>query len=204
MNTSWGRMTPSRRRAAKAASCAAILCSLLLVASAASANNPPTSSAARSAFGQLLHQRFGDVQGYWACPSASSVVGAKIDCLAEVRSSKTWHQTSALASLTDGHVVISHVVDTAWLRHWWPYSRHFILRSNEPQVPGLVSVNSPVYDWGFLAECAEGVNGRVKRCNAYDGDSGGLVRLFRFTCSRRAGLVTCTNALGDSMRYRRA
>lgn len=90
----------------------------------------------------------------------------------------------------------------SWVRHWWPYSRHFILRSHE-QVPGVVSVNSPAYDWGWLATCAREVRpGRTSRCNAYDGNSTGLSRFYTFTCARHGHVVTCKNRLGDAMRYR--
>ena len=95
--------------------------------------------------------------------------------------------------------MISQIVDTPWVRHWWPFSRHFILRSDESQVPGEISVNSPAYDWGFLAECAGNL---PFRCDAYDGNGTGLFRFFLFTCSGSRDLVTCTNRLGDSMRYR--
>jgi hypothetical protein len=69
-------------------------------------------------------------------------------------------------------------------------------------VPGVVSVNSPAYDWGWLAICAGGLKGRSGRCGAVDGYNGpGLGRFFTFTCSGR-GVVTCVNGLGDAMRYR--
>jgi len=186
----------------KATVLALTLALTLAVVPDASANHAPTSAAASAAFGRLLRQRFGDIRGFWTCPSAAQVIGARIDCLAEGHAGQSWHQTSALAGLRGGHVVISHIVDTAWVRHWWPYSRHFILRSNEPQVPGVISVNSPAYDWGFLAECAEAASVHPSGCDAYDGNGTGLFRFFLFTCSRSRDLVTCTNRLGDSMRYR--
>jgi hypothetical protein len=101
-------------------------------------------------------------------------------------------------------VVISQVVGTAWVRHWSPYARHFIRRSDERQVPGVISVNSPAYDWGFLlTDCDTAFRpGRTSRCDAYDGNGGGLFHFFMFTCSESGDLVTCTNALGDSVRYR--
>lgn len=62
---------------------------------------------------------------------------------------------------------IYRVSAVTWTRQWSPYSRHFILRSGEPQVPGVVSVNSPAYDWGWIAggtkTVKEGQNLRVER-----------------------------------------
>jgi hypothetical protein len=202
VNTSTLRASLNRGHAAKAIALATTICLLLIVVSTASASGPPPTTSATKAFGQLLHRRFGVVNGFWNCPSTSSVVGAKIACLAEVRSGNLWHQVSALAGEANGHVVLSQVADTAWRRTWTPYSRHFIIRSNEPQVPGLLSVNSPTYDWGFLAECAEGVRTGVRDCSAYDGNGSGLAPLFRFACSRHVTVVICANVLGDAMRYR--
>ena len=125
-------------------------------------------------------------------------------CLGEVRSGRTWHQLGTVAKWSGSTVVFSRFSGTKWARHWWPYSRHFILRSNESQVPGVVSVNSPAYDWGFLAQCAAGVEkDHTGSCQAYDGDANGWLRFYRFSCSRPTGLVTCSNSLGDVMRYRR-
>lgn len=160
----------------------------------------PSPLLATKAFGQLLERRFGSARGFWACAAAQIVVSDQIDCLAEVLVNKTWHQTSALAALRNGQVVLSQVRDTKWARHWLPYSRRFILRSDEPQVEGVISVNGPAFDWGFLALCAE--RGTPRRCVDHAGNSSGLLELFAFRCSGAAVLVTCTNALGDSMRYR--
>jgi hypothetical protein len=140
------------------------------------AGHAPTSAAASAALGRLLHQRYGDVHGFWACPMAGDTIGARTSCLAEVRTGQRWHLTSALAGFRGGNVVFSQIADTAWVRHWWPYSRHFILRSREPQVPGEISVNSPAYDWGFLAECAGGGSAHSVHCDAYDGTAPASLR----------------------------
>lgn len=107
------------------------------------------------------------------------------------------HGAISLETLTDGAAV-------TWVRQWSPYSRHFILRSDEPQVPGVISVNSPAYDWGWLARCVTVVKAaRTVSCDAYDGDNSGLTRFYSFACAKHAGVVTCTNKLGDAMRWRR-
>lgn len=105
--------------------------------------------------------------------------------------------------MRNGHVVFSHLSGYTWTRHWWPYSRHFILRSQEPQVPGVVSVNSNAYDWGWLAMGAGGLkDGQTRRVDAFDGYASGFLRFFIFTCSRHGSVITCRNALGDAMRYK--
>ena len=71
-------------------------------------------------------------------------------------------------------------------------------------MPGDVSVNSPAYDWGWLALGAERLKaGQSRRVGAYDGFVGkGVSRFYTFSCARDGGLITCRKALGDAMRYR--
>jgi hypothetical protein len=167
----------------------------------ASRRTAPLPAAATAAFGRWLHARYGDMHGYWTCPRAQTV-NSRIDCLAEVQAGPMWRQTSASARVRGGRIVFSSVSDSAWLRHWWPYSRRFIIRSHE-DVPGLISVNSPAYDWGWIAQGAYGTKpGHPLRVDGYDGNGAGLFRFFAFTCTAHDGLITCANALGDAMRYR--
>lgn len=161
----------------------------------------PSPPAARAAFGRLLHHLYGSIHGYWTCPPPAS--NGRLDCLAEVHAGRRWHQVSASASRSNGVIWMNRVSAARWTRDWSPFSRHYILRSNEPQVPGVVSVNSPAYDWGWLASGARGVKaGSTRKIDGLDGDDSGLTRFFIFTCSRRGGLITCRNSLGDAMRYR--
>lgn len=170
----------------------------------ATATPAPSPAAATAAFGRLLHQLYGEMHGYWTCPPPA-ILG-RIDCLAEVRAGREWHQLAMSARRRTGEIVLTTSPDGAahsWARRWTPYSRHFILRSNEPQVPGVVSVNSPAYDWGWLAGLAHGLKaGQTRRLSALDGDASGLERFFVFTCTARGTMITCRNALGDGMRYR--
>lgn len=107
------------------------------------------------------------------------------------------------AHIRHGVIVFMTLTNAAahsWVRHWWPYSRRFIRRSG---MPGVASVNSSAYDWGWLAACAHRVRpDGTSKCGAYDGNSAGLSRFYTFTCTSHAHLVTCTNRLGDAMRYR--
>jgi len=174
---------------------------LLSPIASASPVRAPTPAAATAAFEHWLHERYGSITGYWTCPRAQIITG-RIDCLAEVRAGRTWHQTSASERLLGGRITFSHVDDVAWIRHWWPYSRRFIIRSHE-DVPGVIAVNSPAYDWGFLAQEIHGLApGHTIRADAYDGYGAGWFRFYLFTCAARTELITCTNKLGDVMRYR--
>jgi hypothetical protein len=183
----------------------AVLCAVAAPAAVASPAGAPSPAAATAAFGRLLHHRYGaGIRGYWTCPAAQRGVGGRshLGCLGEIHIGRRWHQVSTDAALSRNRVVFGHLAARTWTRHWWPYSRHFILRSHEPQVPGVVSVNSNAYDWGWLA-MAQGLKaGHTGRVDALDGDSAGLARFFSFRCSRPRSLITCRNAIGDVMRYR--
>ncbi len=178
---------------------------LLPATAAGSVSSAPkglTPQAATAAFGHLLRQFYGSVHGYWTCPARASFNG-NVDCMGEVEAGGEWHMVSARAYRYHGIVDFHLPRAVTWTRRWSPYSRHFILRSREPQAPGVVSANSPAYDWGWLALRADDLkDGQRVAADAYDGNAAGFERFYRFTCVRRGGLITCRNALGDAMRYR--
>jgi len=181
-----------------------IVCALSAPGASAAPATAPSPSKATAALGRYLHQLYGGIQGSWTCPGPA--ISGRVDCLAEVHTGKEWHQLSPSARIRAGVIVftaLTNIAAVTWVRHWWPYSRHFILRSHE-SVPGVVSVNSPAYDWGWLASGASGLkDGQTRRLGAVDGYVGkGASRFFTFRCSRKGGLITCRNALGDAMRYR--
>lgn len=178
-----------------------VVSAVLAETASASPARAPSPAAATAAFGRLLHQLYGEVHGYWTCPPP--VINGRLDCLAEAHIGRRWHQVSASTSRSNGVIWVNRVSAETWTRHWWPYSRHFILRSNEPQVPGVVSVNGPAYDWGWLARGARTLkDGDTHQVDGLDGNDTGLTHFFIFTCSRSGSLITCRNALGDAMRYR--
>ena len=190
-------------RAVATAACVLVL-TVVLVASEASAAPPraPSPAAAKAAFGHFLHQLYGGVHGYWTCPRQDFRRRGD-DCLGEVHAGRQWHQVGAEATNDQGEVAFGRVFAWTWTRHWWPYSRHFILRSREPQVPGVVSVNSNAFDWGFLAQGLVHLKdgGHTTRFG-YDGGQAGWSRFYVFHCSRTSRLITCRNSLDDAMRYR--
>jgi hypothetical protein len=167
-----------------------------------SAARAPAPAAATAAFGRLLHARFGPVKGFWTCPRRQTI-DARIDCLGEVHVGREWHQTSASARRRGDRVTFFRVHDAVWVRHWWPFSHWFIARSHE-DVPGVVSVNSPAYDWGFLVTEVRGLHpGQHARADAYDGYGADWWTFYLFSCTAQNGTIVCVNELGDAMRYRR-
>ncbi len=164
----------------------------------------PSPAAATAALGRLLHQLYGGFHGYWTCPGPA--VDGRIDCIAEVHEGRLWHQVTVSARWRNGVVVFFTTTNRpaqSWVRHWSPYSRHYIVRSHE-SAPGVLAVNSPAYDWGWLAGLAQRLkDGETRQLGSVDGYTGpGFGRFFTFICSRQSALITCRNALGDAMRYR--
>jgi hypothetical protein len=169
----------------------------------AAVDRPPSPAAATRAFNGWLHDRYGNVQGYWTCPRGQTY-GNEVACLSEARVGKTWHMTSANARLSGTRVVFSKPYDTTWVRHWSPYSDRYLKRGGGFTVPGRISVNGPAFDWAWIAL---GAHETWKRHRSFhlqglDGPWTGLERFFDFTCSVRQNLVSCHNVFGDAMRYR--
>ena len=172
-----------------------------LLLSGAVAAGPPSPATATRAFGHWIEKRYAGARGYWTCP-AGQVFGRDADCWAEIRVGRRRHLVTATASVSGGRVVFSRAHDQTWVRRWSKYSRRPIAGFG---TPGEASVNSPAFDWAFLAAGAYGKwkDGRRSfRVNSHDGDGTGLGKFFIFGCAARGDLVTCRNAFGDAMRYR--
>jgi len=163
---------------------------------------PPNPAAATQAFGRWLHERYGQVQGYWICPLGQTF-GQKIFCQAEVRVGQTWHLTLATATLSGRRVVFPQNSDQSWVRGWSPNSHRFLGRGGGFDVPGLMSVNGPAYDWAWLALGAHAnwKRHRTFHLDGYDGMGKGLMRFYDFACSVRQNTISCRNAFGDAMKY---
>lgn len=191
----------------RAIAASVVVWALASSAASASPTSAPSPTAATAALGRLLHQLYGEVDGYWTCPAAARI-DERIDCLAEIHRARDWHEVALSARFRNGVLVFTTLAKDAaqtWVRHWSPYSRHFIVRFHEP-APGVASVNSSssFYDWGWIARGADGLKpGQIRRVGANDsGPVTGFERFDVFSCARQGGLITCRNALGDAMRYR--
>ena len=172
--------------------------------SAAAVKRPPSPAAAQHAFGRWLHARYRSITGYWTCPRAQ-IAGDTAGCLAEVRVVGIRHLVFAAARMRNGRIAFVHS-ETRWVRRWSAYSRT-LLRGGNRDLAGEASVNSPAFDWWWLAAGALGPWQRHLRSfvvSAFDGDSRGFGRFYNFSCRVGGRVLTCTNALGDAMRYRAA
>ncbi len=183
----------------RAAAVAAALVLLGAVPAAASARL--TSASALSAFRGWISSRLPGARGYATCPQAQ-IFGNQGICLAEVKSAGRFHMLHAAPTLRHGRIVLLYKSDTAWSRRWSRFSQRVIAGFG---TPGSASVNSPAYDWAWLASHAHYDWRRHLRSFSvvdFDGDSSGFEHLFTFHCRAGRRTITCTNALGDSIRYR--
>lgn len=180
---------------------ASIVFALAVSGASAAPTRVPSSAAATAALGRFLHQLYGEVHGYWTCPGPP--INGRVDCLAEVHTGRNWHQLYPSARIRNGVIVftaLTNIAAVTWVRHWWPYSHQWLANR---RAPGVASVNSDAFDWSWLALGLAHLKDRARVSrDGIDGDSAGFSRLYLFHCSRRGGLITCRNALGDAMRYR--
>jgi hypothetical protein len=183
----------------RAVATAAGVFAFVLAAPGASASHPhaPSPATAKAAFGHLLHRLYGRIHGYWTCPYQYPPSPSDF-CLGEVHAGRQWHEVGADARNNHGEIVFDGLFAQTWTRHWWPYSHHWVAPS-----PGVASVNSSAYGWGFIASGLVHLkDGAHTKLLGYDGDQAGLLRFYLFNCSRKGKLITCRNRLGDAMRYR--
>jgi hypothetical protein len=174
---------------------------VLVCAAPAAAGGRLTSASELSAFHRWISSRYPGAHGYSACPQAQIFRNQGI-CLAEVKAGRTWHMLHAAPTLKHGRIVLLYQYDTAWTRRWSRFSRSVIAGFH---TPGTASVNSPAYDWAFLAQAAH-FDWRHHRTSFsiidYDGPSSGFEHLFTFDCHVRGRTIACRNALGDAIHYR--
>jgi hypothetical protein len=154
-----------------------------------------------AAFLHWISSRYPAAHGYWTCPKAQ-IIARQGWCQAQVKVGRLWHGMSADPRLSGARIALRYKSDRSWRRHWSRFS-HRVIRG--VGTPGTASVNGPDYDWSWLAAQARDGWRHQRRsflALAYDGNSAGFAHFFKFRCRTRRGLVICTNALGDSMRYR--
>jgi hypothetical protein len=175
-----------------------------------SARRAITPATATKAYGDWLQTQFPGAKGYWTCPlnEFEKVAGGGTVCHAEVHVKGVWHKLSTVADISRvpvsflGRLGSFESSDRVWRRRWSSYSSRPIRGFS---TPGTASVNTPFYDWAFIAGAAyEGWknNRTLIRVWGYDGPSRGLEKFYSFMCRVQVSLVTCTNALGDAMRYK--
>lgn len=192
------------KRALAAGGCVLALLVAATATGAVANAKPLTPTLATKTFGDLLHQVYGPLHGYWTCPRAQAYSGS-YDCLGEVDADGRWHQYGARAERHHGIVDFHLPYAVTWKRRWSGFSSRYTRRRGAAAMaPGTASVNGPAYDWAWLAGCAHEIRtGQTRSCDAYDGQGGGWSKFFQYHCERETlNLVTCRNSLGDAMRYR--
>lgn len=140
---------------------------------------------------------------YSTCPTQQDL-GGEVGCSAELYANGRWHLVNAIA-VDDGQggVRFSYMGASSWRRRFSRYSLRPV--GHTFGAPGVASVNASVFDWEWLTS---GAWAAIKRGHhrfsviAYDGNSGGLQRIYRFRCRFRRRVVRCHNAFGDAIHYK--
>ena len=163
------------------------------------------------AFVDYLHATYpGGLLYYGICPPSDQYEGTQA-CEAELLVSGAWRRLAATATLSGEAYAFAEFFDHAWRRQWTPYAHRYTTGPYENghgfHVPGVASTNGAPYDWGWIVAGAYYVGWKEHRgtFTVYGMDgrgTPGLGHFYQFYCRTRRGLVTCTNALGDSIRYR--
>jgi hypothetical protein len=161
-----------------------------------------TPSKATTAFAALIKSRYGDQPGLRRCARVD-YSKTELACWAEIYRGKQRRMVSATASIPDSTIVFRQVRSRSWTRRWTSVPAR-VVRSFG--APGTASANSPAFDRAFLIGFAYDAFNRHKlpaTSVAVDGDRSGMPdAMFRFRCTLSGRLITCTNALGDALRYR--
>jgi hypothetical protein len=152
-----------------------------------------------AAFVSLLHARYGAVQPYATCPIAQHG-DYGWNCISEFQIGETHYLVQSLVRFERDRYVPTHVDSTRWTRSWRPVAKATLAQFH---VRGTAEVNGPAFDWAFLAAgAASPRKERTFQLSSLDGYVTGFEHVLFFTCTARRGVVTCTNAFGDAMRYR--
>jgi hypothetical protein len=182
------------------AALALVTVSLIVPVSRSLAGSPAKASQATNAFAQYIQHRFADARGYWTCPAAQ-IAGSDASCLAELRVGRFRHLFSATFDVSASGATLVNSFDKRWARRWSAYSHGLISGFS---TPGTASVNGRGFDWVWLA--AGAYAGRNHRdafiVDSYDGNGTGWGAFYNFTCGHHGSVIQCTNAFGDSIRYR--
>jgi hypothetical protein len=185
-----------------------VLVGLALIAVSASSAPAATGRRARQEakratrdFGHLLRGRFGSFDGYYTCP-AGQLYGTQISCRSEFHQGTKWFSAGTTADVARVPTSFSRLYVASWHRRWSPYSSRVLRGFN---TPGVASVNTPYYDWAFLAAGAHYAwtkHRHLAVLDAFDGQGLGFGRFENFTCRIGRRRISCRNHFGDGMRYR--
>jgi hypothetical protein len=158
-----------------------------------------TAARADAVFAGWLNQHFRHrTHTYATCPDFYPT--GPVVCQAEFKQGRFWYAASLNVSLAGGRLVVAYPSYQRWLRRWSAYSARIL--SGVGKIPGVTSVNSPDFDWAWLAAQLYQHWQRHEQTfsgDSYDGDSRGLDTFFVFFCQAASDHVICANKLGDAI-----
>jgi hypothetical protein len=140
-------------------------------------------------FGDVLRTRYPGWSGFNTC--LPTEVQGQLDCWAELHRGNRYRIVESATGTSRVHA--------EWTRALQPVPAGTLRTFG---AAGSAVANSTAFDWGVVIG---GMLGRDLPANvsSVSGDSGSRPpELFTFTCSGRA-VVTCSNAVGDLVRYER-
>jgi Subtilase family len=158
-----------------------------------------TAGQAERVFTGWLNQHFRHrIHTYRTCPDYYPT--GPVICHAEFKQGRFWYEASLDVSRVGGRLVVTYPSFRRWLRRWSSYSARILRGVGE--IPGVASVNSPDFDWAWLAAQLYQSWQRHEQSfsgNDYDGDSRGLGMFDIFHCQAASDHVICANKLGDAI-----
>lgn len=151
-----------------------------------------------------------------ACPSAivKEILQGYAPCFAEYRKDDRWTLASGYTVVRNNQLVVHHLALRSWTRRWTKCVIAPILRGLRITPIGTLMSNNdcgreaPQTDAYFVGQemtwAGHFVYPRGKHSSAgwQFVDSAGFDSIGRYGCSRHHAWVQCTNAVGDSFKYR--
>jgi hypothetical protein len=165
--------------------------------------SPAAKVDATTAFGRLVHQRYGNESGVWACERVM-FPPPEIACWAELHRGTRYRSVFARAAAPPAEPAFSDISTTTWTRRWRRLPSR-LTHSFDTGFRGSAWVNAPVNgtDWAFLiggAFAAFDVGRLPGDVYASDGPSDLPDLAIRFRCVARGAGLLCTNGAGDALR----
>jgi hypothetical protein len=156
---------------------------------------------ATASFRALTNARYGSQPGFWRCAPVN-YSKRELQCWAEIHRGARYRRISAMAAAPPSDPRFTNVRSQAWTRKWRRVSASIV---HEFGARGTASANGAGYDWAFLLGFADSAfRGHKLPASSivFDGNSSGFPRaMFRFRCALAGRTITCSNALGDALRY---
>jgi hypothetical protein len=156
---------------------------------------------AKASFRALTDARYGRQPGFWQCAPVN-YSKRKLQCWAEIHRGARFRRVSAMATAPPSAPRFTKLRSQAWTRRWARLPPSIV---HDFGARGTASANGPAYDWAFLLGFADSAfKGHKLPASSiiFDGNSSGFPRaMFRFHCALAGRTITCTNALGDALRY---